>query len=300
MASEHIGSVFRSRKISKIVSAVEMAEGEGVIVQQAIPLPTLSQVDPFLLIHEMGPLVFVPHDNPKGVPDHPHRGFETVSYILDGEIEHRDSSGSHGYLRAGDAQRMTAGRGVVHSEKPSDAFRQKGGRLHGFQIWVNLPQKLKMSAPHYQEVASADLPSVQIPGMNSRVKVIVGEFMGEKSPIQTTVPSLILDFELGSGAEIVHRIPVGWSALAYVYENSGRFGPESQSANELVVNRQMAIFSDEGDGIRIVNEAVSPALRFLLLAGERLNEPMARYGPFVMNTPEEVEKAFQDYQTGKF
>jgi redox-sensitive bicupin YhaK (pirin superfamily) len=287
--------VFVSRRVSRVFNSIEMAEGEGFIVQQAIPLPELPQVDPFLLIHEMGPVVFNPHDA-KGAPPHPHRGFETVTYLRAGELEHEDSVGNHGVLGPGDAQWMTAGRGVVHSEMPSKDFRATGGALHGFQIWVNLPQKLKMIAPRYQDVAAGKLPVIEIPAMNSKVKVIAGEFMGAKSAIQPTTPVLFLDFEIGSGAEVVQRIPKGWSAVAYVYENSGRFGV----GGEQVIQGQMAVFSDSGNGIRVVNEAVSPVLRFLLLAGEKLNEPVARYGPFVMNTAEELEQAFKDFQTGKF
>lgn len=281
---------FRSRKVARICPAFQAEEGAGFLVHQALPLQNLPQIDPFLLIHELGPKELLPGEA-KGAPDHPHRGFETVTYFLNGEFEHRDSAGHHGVLRPGDAQWMTAGRGVVHSEMPTERFVRSGGLLHGFQIWVNLPKRLKMSEPRYQDTPAARLPVVEIPGMDSRVKVIAGEFHGQRSPIQPSVPVLLLDIELSSGAEIFHRLPEGWSALAYVYANSGRLGDEAA----IVAERHMAVFDDSGDGVRIMNARVSPILRLLLLAGEKIGEPIARYGPFVMNTEDEIRQAFIDF-----
>jgi quercetin 2,3-dioxygenase len=276
----------KTRKIKTVIDAHEHEEGGGFIVQQPLPTHGYMQWDPFLLIHEMGPTE-TQGGEAKGAPDHPHRGFETVTYLLSGEMQHKDSAGNAGTLKAGDVQWMTAGRGVVHSEMPSENFQREGGRMHGFQIWVNLPAKDKMIAPRYQDVRSSQIPVVKIPG--GTVKVIAGG--RPSSPIQTHVPALFLDVTLEPGAVFSKPVPDGWNALAYVFEGGAKFSGES-----LVGKRQMALFSLAGT---IDAVAGDQGARFIILAGTPLNEPVARFGPFVMNTRKELEQAFLDFQSGQ-
>src|SRR5262245_11786039 len=196
----------KSREVTRIVTAHRQTEGAGFVVRRPIPTAGLELVDPFLLLDEMGPVDYAPGEA-VGAPDHPHRGFETVTYALDGEFEHEDSAGHRGVLGPGDVQWMTAGAGIVHSEMPSRRVRAEGGRVHGFQIWVNLPSRLKMSRPRYQEVPAARIPEARSADGRARVRVIAGEVLGARAVIDTHTPVVLQDFALDVGADAAVAIP---------------------------------------------------------------------------------------------
>jgi quercetin 2,3-dioxygenase len=278
------------REVSRVVTAHRQEEGAGFIVRRPMPSMGLAVADPFLLIDEMGPVDYGPGEA-VGAPDHPHRGFETVTYILSGEFEHEDSAGHRGVLRPGDVQWMTAGAGVVHSEMPSRAVRDAGGRVHGFQIWVNLPASLKMTQPRYQEVASAKIPTADSPDGLARVRVIAGEALGASAIIDTLTPIVYQDWLLKPGADVTVALAPEQQGLVYVFQGTARVG----NGNTAVGDGQLAVLA-EGDSVRL---RASEDARLLLLAGVPLKEPVARYGPFVMNTPQEIQQAFRDYQSGK-
>ncbi len=282
------------REVSRLITAHKQEEGAGFIVRRPLPSMSLAQADPFLLIDEMGPVDYAPGEA-VGAPDHPHRGFETITYVLSGEFEHEDSAGHRGVLHSGDVQWMTAGAGIVHSEMPSRLVRDAGGRVHGFQIWVNLPAKLKMTQPRYQEVASAKIPSAQSADGLASVRVIAGEALGARSVIDTLTPVVYQDWSLSPGADVTVPLAAEQQALLYVFEGAARLGDEGR----LVDDGQLAVLSP-GDSVRLraADGATAPS-RMLLLAGVPLKEPVARYGPFVMNTPAEIQQAFRDYQSGK-
>ena len=281
------------RTVAGVVSSIETLEGGGFSVRRPFPKPAFSFFDPFLLLDEMGPMDVGPGEA-KGAPDHPHRGFETVTYMLSGEMEHRDSRGHAGRLRPGDVQWMTAGEGVVHSEMPSREFLRDGGRMHGFQLWVNLPQRDKMMKPRYQEIPGTQIPKVVSPDGLVTVNVIAGEAFGQKAVIETRTPIIYLHYRLEPGGVVTQTVPATYNAFGYIVDGEGLFGDERERA----VDGQMVMFGQDGDEVRIEN--VSPApLDVLLIAGEPLNEPVARYGPFVMNTTDEIHRAIQDFQLGR-
>jgi redox-sensitive bicupin YhaK (pirin superfamily) len=280
------------REVTRVVSSHRQTEGAGFIVRRPFPTPNLSHLDPFLLIDEMGPADYQPGEA-VGAPDHPHRGFETITYMLEGEFEHEDSAGHRGALRAGDVQWMTAGAGIIHSEEPSRRIRQEGGRVHGFQIWLNLPAKLKMSQPRYQEVPSERIPRAQTPDGKARVRVVAGRALGVDAVIDTHTPITYQDWQLDPGADAEVDIPAGQTALAFVFEGSARVG------ETLVTDGQLALLGD-GDRVRLRGpDDGDTSGRLLLLAGAPLGEPVARYGPFVMNTQQEIAQAIDDYRSGK-
>jgi redox-sensitive bicupin YhaK (pirin superfamily) len=283
------------RTVAGIVNSIETLEGGGFLVRRPFPKASFSDFDPFLLLDEMGPMDVGPGEA-KGAPDHPHRGFETVTYLLSGDMEHKDSSGHTGRLGAGDVQWMTAGAGVIHGEMPSPEFLRDGGRMHGFQLWVNLPQRDKMIKPCYQEIPSARIPkAISADGLVS-VSVIAGEAMGAKAVIETRTSIIYLHYRLQPGGVATQRIPKNYNAFAYVVEGAGLFGAEG----ELGADGQMVMFAADGDEVRVENPAGAKAtLEVLLIAGAPLNEPIARYGPFVMNTAAEIHQAFEDYRQGR-
>jgi quercetin 2,3-dioxygenase len=285
------------REIFRIVTAHKQREGGGFIVRRPFPSYGLSVVDPFLLIDEMGPVDYSP-GQAVGAPDHPHRGFETVTYVLEGEMEHEDSAGHRGSLRAGDVQWMTAGAGIIHSEEPSRALRENGGRIHGFQIWINLPARLKMTRPRYQEIPAAKIPVGQTADGLARVRVIAGEALGVRAVIDTHSPITYQDWTVAEGADLALPLAREQQALVYVFDGNVRLGngDEKESGGRLVTNGQMAILAD-GDAVRF--RGVGGGGRFLLLAGVPLGEPVARYGPFVMNNDAEIDQAVQDFQSGR-
>ena len=218
-----------TRSVLKVVQTVRTLEGEGFVVRRPFPVPGLMQFDPFLLLDEVGPVTVLPGEA-KGAPDHPHRGFETVSYILEGRHEHRDSEGHAGELGPGDVQWMTAGAGVVHSETPTREFARTGGRMHAFQVWVNLPRRDKMMPPRYQDIPSERIPVASTPDGKVRVKVIAGESLGARAVIDTRTPIQYLHFTLEPGSRFEQPVPRDHNAFAYVFGGEGSFGPEGTRA----------------------------------------------------------------------
>jgi quercetin 2,3-dioxygenase len=283
----------RARSVSKVINSTRTIEGGGFIVNRAFPTHFISEFDPFLLLDEMGPADYGP-DEAVGAPDHPHRGFETVTYMLEGKFQHKDSYGHSGKLGPGDVQWMTAAAGVIHSELPEDEFRRKGGRMHGFQLWVNLPRKEKMIKPHYQEIPGSKIPIGQSPDGKVTAKVIAGQALGVHAVIETKTPIMYVHFTLQPKSEVEQKVPTGYNAFAYVVKGDGLFGSDRKPAGR----GQMVIFST-GDAILISNESNDLPLDVLLIAGIPLNEPIARYGPFVMNEPHEIDRAMEDYRSGK-
>jgi redox-sensitive bicupin YhaK (pirin superfamily) len=276
----------RERTVMRVITSHHQLEGGGFTVRRPFPSAAVPLVDPFLLLDELGPVDYPPGEA-LGAPDHPHRGFETVSYILDGELEHEDSAGHRGELRAGDVQWMTAGAGIVHSEMPSRALRERGRRVHGFQIWVNLPARLKMTQPRYQEITGDGIPRAERDG--ARVRVIAGEALGVKAAIETHTPIVYHHWSLDAGASASVPVAAGQRVIVYVFGGAIRIGDRE------VVDGQLAVL-DDGD---LVSFTADRASELLLLAGTPLGEPVARYGPFVMNSEREIHEAIRDYQSGK-
>src|ERR1041385_1619827 len=292
---EEKGRDERARTVAGIVNSIETLEGAGFLVRRPFPKAALSEFDPFLLLDEMGPLTLAPGEA-KGAPDHPHRGFETVTYGLSGEVEHKDSRGHSGRLSAGDVQWMTAGAGVVHSEMPSARFQREGGRLHGFQLWVNLPRESKMMQPRYQEIPSASIPVAQTADGLVAVRVIAGEALGARAVVETVTPIIYLHFTLRPGGRVAQTVPPEYNAFAYVVDGAGLFGAEGERGSD----GQMIMFAPDGGEVLIENPADGDAaLEVLLIAGVPLGEPVARYGPFVMNTEEEIYRAVEDFRSGR-
>ena len=281
------------RSVKQIIPAIETFEGAGFLVHRSFPTPALDHFDPFLLLDEMGPMDLGPGEA-KGAPDHPHRGFETVTYMLEGRMEHKDSRGNRGQIGPGDVQWMTAGSGVIHSEMPEAQFAARGGRMHGFQLWVNLPARDKMIAPRYQELPGPQIPTRTTEDGAVTVRVIAGEALGADAATDTRTPIIYLDCALRPGARFTQSVPADYNAFAYVVDGEGDFGRNARRASA----NQAVLFGNDGDEVSIAAAAGSP-LRALLVAGVPLHEPIARYGPFVMNTRQELLEAFDDFQRGR-
>jgi quercetin 2,3-dioxygenase len=276
------------RVVERIVTAVTTLEGGGFQVHRPFPTGDLDMLDPFLLLDEMGPSAHAPGEA-KGAPDHPHRGFETVTYLLEGEMEHADSKGNRGKLGPGDVQWMTAGAGVIHSELPSKEFLARGGTMHGFQLWVNLPKEAKMSPPRYQELKRDAIPVVERDG--AVVTVIAGEAAGAKAIVSTYIPILYLHVRLAPRAAFEQEIEGDRSAFAYVFRGAVHIGGTPVGA------QRMAILG-EGSIARI--ESLGASSELLVIAGAPIREPVARYGPFVMNDRAEILQALEDFENGRF
>jgi hypothetical protein len=274
------------RKIQRVISPMAVSDGAGVKLNRLIATPTLDYLDPFLLLDHFGSEN--KDDYIAGFPQHPHRGIETVTYMLKGVVHHKDTMGNAGTIQAGDIQWMTAGGGLMHEEMPEAS--PEG--LSGFQLWVNLPSQLKMSKPRYQEIKADKIPVFEKDG--AKIKVIagqVGETKGAVSEIYAE-PNY-LDVTLETNAELTHLIAEGHNAFAYIFNGSADF----DDSGSLVKNPKLVIFSD-GDFVKI--KAGENGARFLLVSGKPLNEPVARYGPFVMNTREEIYQAIEDLRNGTF
>jgi quercetin 2,3-dioxygenase len=277
-----------SRAVTQTLRGMPASDGAGVKLTRVIGQPKLPDLDPFLMLDEFG--TDKPEDYIAGFPEHPHRGFETVTYMLDGRMRHKDNHGNEGVLVPGAVQWMTAGRGIVHSEMPE----QSEGRMRGFQLWLNLPARDKMSPPSYQEFGPDKLPVVERTGVH--VKVIAGQLDGVVGPVrQPATDPTYLDIRLDAAADFTLPLPAGHSAFIYVYEGSAVVGVGREAAT---INAQELAVLGDGDQVRL--EGRAPRTRAILVAGRPLREPVARYGPFVMNTREEIMQAFSDYQTGKF
>ncbi|XP_032812525.1 pirin isoform X1 [Petromyzon marinus] len=272
------------RLVVKSVASVEQHEGVGARVRRGIGRHGLRNLDPFLMMDEFR----TTPGSAAGFPDHPHRGFETVTYLLSGAFTHEDFCGRKGTLHAGDLQWMTAGRGVVHSEMPvNDA-----GPAHGLQLWVNLRASDKMVEPAYQELRAADIPKATRDGVT--VIVVSGEALGQKSKVYTRTPTMYLDFRLAQGATHSQPVPQGWTGMVYTLAGSVTLGPVG--AEQRVEAHHTVVLGD-GDHVIMQNQDREEA-HFVLVAGEPLKEPIVQHGPFVMNTQEEIEEAISDFRNG--
>ena len=249
-------------------------------------------VSPFLLLDHAGPMAFEPSDKPRGVGEHPHRGFETVTIVYSGEVEHRDSTGAGGKIGPGDVQWMTAGAGILHDEFHSHAFTRNGGTLEMVQLWVNLPAEHKMTAPGYQTLLAADTPSVPLPDQAGTVRVIAGEFDGRNGPARTHTPMHVWDLRLERDGIANLPIPDGWNAMLVVLH-----GTVQVNASEIAREGQLVVLGAEGEDAIV--EANSEAT-VLVLAGEPIDEPVVGHGPFVMNASEEIQQALKDFSSGQF
>jgi quercetin 2,3-dioxygenase len=283
-----------TRSVRRVVKGMPTSDGAGVKLRRVIGQPQLPDLDPFLMLDEFG--TDRAEDYIAGFPDHPHRGFETVTYMLDGRMRHRDNHGNEGVLTPGSVQWMTAGRGLVHSEMPE----QQEGRMRGFQLWLNLPAREKMTAPRYQEYGPERIPLAS-PANGVTAKVIAGRVAGIAGPIlQPATDPTYLDLGLEPGATFVHRLPADYAAFLYVFEGAVRVGAER--GTQRVNAHELAVLG-EGEEIRLSGVSVGAdgkTARAILVAGRPLREPVAKYGPFVMNTREELQQAFVDFQNGKF
>jgi redox-sensitive bicupin YhaK (pirin superfamily) len=286
-----------SRSISQIIKSETRQDGEGVTLNRSFPNNLLSEFDPFLLLDEIGPTDLIPGKQ-KGFPDHPHRGFETVTYLLEGKFEHKDSQGHTGIINSGDVQWMTAGSGVIHSELPEKEFSKYGGKLHGFQLWVNLPKSNKMMKPRYQEIPRSKIPTVTTEDGNVIVKLIAGESLGSKAVVDTITPIMYMHFKLESGSSIVQPIPKEYNVFAYIIKGKGIV--ERKNNNKIIERGNLVIFDKYGKEVYIkaVEDSKIP-LELLLIGGIPIREPIARYGPFVMNTQQEIYEAIEDYRNGQ-
>jgi quercetin 2,3-dioxygenase len=277
-----------SRSVQRVIKGMPTSDGAGVKLRRVIGQPQLPDLDPFLMLDEFG--TDRAEDYIAGFPDHPHRGFETVTYMLDGRMRHKDNHGNEGVLVPGSVQWMTAGRGLVHSEMPE----QQEGRMRGFQLWLNLPARDKMTAPKYQEFGPERIPCAQ-PSPGVTVKVIAGSAAGIVGPIlQPATDPTYLDLALQSQAQYVQQLPSDYAAFLYVFEGAVTVGEEASP----VRSHELAVLG-EGAQVRLRGSSPSTA-RAILVAGRPLKEPVAKYGPFVMNTREELQQAFVDFQNGRF
>lgn len=282
-----------SRAVQRVVRGVRRREGAGFVVHRPFPQEELALVDPFLLLDELGPVRYGPGEA-VGAPDHPHRGFETVSYVLDGRLHHRDSLGHDGVIGRGGVQWMTAGSGIVHSEMPPKEVIADGGWTHGFQLWVNLPRALKLIKPHYQELHADGVPLIQDPSKRATGRIIAGEAFGVRGAIRTTLPTNYQHWTLDAGAQIDLPIPPAQQVSAFVFRGEAHLGKKAQAVSA----GGLAIFGP-GEAVRLGARAGGKGAELLLMAAAPLNEPVARYGPFVMNTRAELRQAFADYRAGK-
>jgi redox-sensitive bicupin YhaK (pirin superfamily) len=274
------------RTISQIIEPQLALEGAGVLLRRSVAPRASNEYDPFLLFDHFafnnpleGPL--------RGFPMHPHRGIETVTYILDGSVSHRDSLGNAGVIGPGDVQWMTSGRGILHEEMPR---RGESGNIYGFQLWVNLPAAQKMSQPRYQEVNSSTIPVIERDG--ATIRLVAGELDGIRGPVTEIAASpLYMDVKLDPGSSFVYPVPGGHTVLAYVFEGTGEFG------TEVVESVSMVVFNNDGDQIEIKSES---GVRFMLIAGAPFKEAIVPYGPFVMNTVEEIQQTIAELRNGTF
>ncbi|MDE3166298.1 MAG: pirin family protein [Acidobacteriota bacterium] len=294
------------RPIKKIIQAKPTVEGAGVHLRRAFGFGNTGDFDPFLLLDDFRN--DVPEDYLAGFPWHPHRGIETITYVLAGTVEHGDSMGNRGTIGAGDIQWMTAGRGIIHQEMPKG---DEAGRMHGFQLWSNLPASLKMTAPHYQEVKAAEVPEA-IDDDGTRARVVSGEFWGKRGPVDAVASDPIyLDVSVPPGHKKVLPVETSRHSFAYVFAGAGKFcnasGPLAVPTESVgwadasppaeADNRSLILF-DSGDEVAV--EAGAEGIRFLLVSGKPLHEPVAWYGPIVMNTQEQLREAFRALEQGTF
>jgi hypothetical protein len=289
--------VAAERQVLSVTTAPSGFEGEGFPVRRAFAGVDLARLDPFIHMDQMGEVEYAPGE-PKGTPWHPHRGFETVTYIIDGTFVHQDSHGGGGTITDGDTQWMTAGSGLLHIEAPPEHLVVSGGLFHGIQLWVNLPRTLKFAPPRYQDIRGGQVALLSSPDGGALVRVIAGDVDGHGGPGVTHTPISLLHATITPGAEL--RLPwrADFNALAYVLAGRGTVGPQRRP----VRTGQLAVFGP-GDTLTLAassgQESRSPQLDVLVLGGRPIKEPIAAYGPFVMNTRKELVEAFEDFQAGK-
>jgi quercetin 2,3-dioxygenase len=290
-------SVARERRVLGVTSAPRGFEGEGFPVRRAFQGVDLGQLDPFIHMDQMGEVEYAPGE-PKGTPWHPHRGFETVTYIMDGTFEHQDSNGGGGVITNGDTQWMTAGAGILHIEKPPEALVVSGGLFHGIQLWVNLPSGQKWSPPRYQDIRASKVGLLSSADGGALVRVIAGEVAGHAGPGMTHTPMALVHATLSPGAELAMPWRADYNALVYVLAGHGSVGAERTP----IQTGQLAVLG-AGNSLRVAaaarQDSRSPNLDVLILGGRPIREPVAWAGPFVMNTRDEVMQAFADYQAGR-
>jgi quercetin 2,3-dioxygenase len=290
-------TIARQRPVRSITSAPSGFEGEGFPVRRAFAGVDLADLDPFVHLDQMGEVEYAPGE-PKGTPWHPHRGFETVTYMIDGTFEHQDSNGGGGLITNGDTQWRTAGAGILHIEKPPEALVASGGLFHGFQLWVNLPAALKWSAPRYQDIRAGEVGLVSSGDGGALVRVIAGDVAGHAGPGSTYSPMTLVHATLSASARLTLPWRVDYNALVYVMAGFGSVGAEDRP----IRTGQLAVLG-AGDTLTVTastqQESRSPNLDILVLGGRPIREPVAWMGPFVMNTREEVIQAVADYQAGR-
>jgi quercetin 2,3-dioxygenase len=290
-------AIARQRVVRSITVAPSGLEGEGFPVRRAFAGVALEDLDPFIHLDQMGEVEYAPGEA-KGTPWHPHRGFETVTYMIDGVFEHSDSNGGGGVITNGDTQWMTAGSGILHIEKPPEALVRSGGLFHGFQLWVNLPADQKWAAPRYQDIRAGEVSLVSSPDGGALVRVIAGDVAGHAGPGSTYSPMTLVHATLSPGARLSLPWRPDYNALVYVMNGDGTIGPD---ARPIGVGQLAALGS--GDALTLDaarhQEQRSPAMDVLILGGRPIREPVAWLGPFVMNTREEVLQAVADYQAGR-
>jgi redox-sensitive bicupin YhaK (pirin superfamily) len=281
------------RKVNQIIEPQYVIEGAGVLLRRSFGPSRENLFDPFLLFDHFA--FNKPVEGPiQGFPTHPHRGIETVTYMLEGNVRHRDSLGNLGIIGPGDVQWMTSGRGILHEEMPQ---RGPSGLIDGFQLWVNLPADRKMNQPRYQEISTEDIPAIESQG--ARVRVVAGTYQGTTGPVTEIAASPIyLDVTLQAESEIELPIPKGHTTIAYLFEGQALFGLDESDQGDVVEAVHMLVFED-GDTLRVQTGLGAPA-RFMLMAGAPIGEPIVPYGPFVMNTKEEIQQALAELRNGTF
>jgi redox-sensitive bicupin YhaK (pirin superfamily) len=286
----------QERSVISVTTAPTGLEGEGFPVRRAFAGVAQSLLDPFVHMDQMGEVEYQPGE-PKGTPWHPHRGFETVTYMIDGTFQHQDSNGGGGLITNGDTQWMTAGAGILHIERPPEPLIASGGLFHGIQLWVNLPSRLKWSPPRYQDIRGGQVRLLGSSDGASLVRLIAGELAGQEGPGVTHTPIVMVHATITPGSTLVLPWRRDFNALAYVLAGSGVAGGAHP-----IRTGQLAVFGD-GEGLRLAadagQESRHPALEVLVLGGQPIREPVAWYGPFVMNTEEELRQAFADYRAGR-
>ena len=287
----------RERPVRSVTRAPSGFEGEGFPVYRAFAGVTTADLDPFIHMDQMGEVEYAPGE-PRGTAWHPHRGFETVTYIIDGIFDHRDSNGGGGRITDGDTQWMTAGKGILHIERPPDFLVASGGLFHGIQLWVNLPKANKWNPPRYQDLRGSESTLLSSPDGGALVRVIAGEVGGYSGPGSTFTPITFLHATISRGAELDLPWRPDFNALVYVLSGQGTVGAEGRPIGA----HQLAVFGP-GDALRVTaaahQESRSPNLEVLVLGGQPIREPVVHYGPFVMNTRQEIVQAMEDFQAGK-
>jgi len=279
------------RKVLNINDCMKTFEGDGIPVTRAFPVPEMREFDPFLLFDHFGPINYEP-GGATGVPAHPHCGFEAITYLLGGEVEHKDSWGGQAAIETGDIQWMTTGSGLIHSELVTEKFKKSGGIIQGLQIWVNLPKKNKQVKPWYQHIKKDDIPAIK-ESSGVEIKVLVGKVKETKSLVQTYSPVSIFDVQFSNSDQINLEISKNQIAMVYVIDGELQFVEE----NKIAAKGQMIYYDQSADEINLTS--ISTEGSYLVLAGEPLNELVVRHGPFVTNTEGEMKQAMLDYQNGK-